>query len=323
MAFAERFPEGIWDPIEGYEKTGAFSADGVNDTKLVLHRTQGDSYPRSTYRNGGGVPHWTILHNGTCYTHYDINQYSRALLNLRGGVQTNLDEALQVEIVGFTGNDMEPEQAATLGRLIDWCLANTSLKNIWLGGDPSKGRRLTNTQWDDNSGIVPHLKVPENNHTDTITNHDWLILKGETPATPKETDTMTLFHLAPNTVIKRTVPLAKEMLAAALQKELNTHLGHLGSPLRIDGYFGNGTEVRVKLAQAALGITADGVWGNESHTALQAYINRRNTRPTPPPAAAIPSGPNPATAKKLLAEYKTARSDADEILDDLITELLH
>ena len=321
MPFAERFPEGIWDPIEGYEKTGAFSADGVNDTKFVLHRTQGDSYPLSTYRKGGGVPHWTILH---------INQFSRALLNLRGGVQTNLDEALQVEIVGFTGNDMRPEQAATLGRLILWALENTGLQNVWLGGDPSIKNKLTFSEWDNGSGFIPHWFVPENNHHDTITHNDWLYLKaiisGETPP-PKE-KSMSIFNKPAGYVIRRTVPIKRDMYAESLQRELNTQMGWLGAPLTIDGYFGSATEVRVKKVQTALAVTDDGLWGDGSHTALRRYVEAKATLletpvPVTPPAPAPASDvSNSAAVKKLLEDIEENMTVALKDVNDLISKLL-
>ncbi len=182
------FGDAIRDPIEPWAFTGPFASDNTtNDTKLVVHRTQGNSYPRTTYVSGGGVPHWTISHSGKTYQHYPINQYSRALLNLAGGVQTNLDQALQVELVGFTGKDMDPAQLAAFVRLKDWVVEQTGMPDIWLGGDPSDGPKLTRTEWDNGTGIIPHLKVPENNHTDTITRADWQKIRSAKMVDPTAT----------------------------------------------------------------------------------------------------------------------------------------
>jgi peptidoglycan hydrolase-like protein with peptidoglycan-binding domain len=345
MVFIPRFPDATWDPISPYTKTGAFKVDKQDDTKFVIHRTQGDSYPRSTYKRGGGIPHWTILHDGKCYQHYEINQFSRALLNLRGGVQTNLDSALQVELVGFTGDDMNPAQLATLGKLILWCFANTSLKNVWLGGDPSQPNKLTNSQWDTGSGMTPHWFVPENNHHDTINHHDWIVLKAilrgqrPPPATPpKETDTMTIFTKPAGYVIRRTAPLSYDEYAKGLQRELNRQMGQLGGPLAIDGMFGAATERRVVEAQTALGVTADGLWGDASHMALIAFVDARTADviafpdpgPIPPrdslPSSAHPAGsnltgPNFAAVKNLLEDLEEASANQLELIQDLIAEL--
>ena len=281
------FPAAIKDPIVPWTTTGAFANDAnTNDTKFVVHRTQGDSYPRSTYARGGGVPHWTILHSGVVYQHYPINQFSRALLNMRGGVQTNLDQALQVELVGFTGRDMSPQQLKSFVMLKDWIVANTSMPDVWLGGDPSQGPKLSRRQWDDGTGIVPHLKVPENNHTDTITRNDWLVVTGQKEAEPMAVFKFPYFQKDSGVLLRKGSAYRREV--KDLQKAVNELAVGVG-PIAVDGGFGPATERGVKALQSTLGVSGDGVWGDGSHEALRARVYAK-------PVAVAPVVPVPEPA---------------------------
>ena len=164
-----KFPQAIWDPIIQWP-TGPM-IDKIN-LKVVWHMTQGSSYPRSTYVAGGGVPHFTILTTGVIYQHYSSTDYSRALLNLPGGVTTNHDGAIQVEVVGFAGTPITVAQASAVRALSRW-LGNQGVPGRWMNGAPTKRKhdrhgqvKLSNVAWDNGSGHCGHSDVPENNHWD-------------------------------------------------------------------------------------------------------------------------------------------------------------
>ena len=165
-----RYPQAHWDPIAPWATTGGMT--DLKNLKVVWHTTQGWTYPRSTYAATGGIPHFTIDRDGKVYQHYLLNQFSRALLNLPGGVQTNLDGAIQIEIVGFAGKETTRAQRKSIRRLSAWLTAQ-GVPGRWMNGAPTKRKhdregqvKLSMTQWDDGSGHCGHSDVPENNHWD-------------------------------------------------------------------------------------------------------------------------------------------------------------
>ncbi len=166
MALPKRIPGAIWKPYSKWP-TGAL-LDAIN-LKVVYHTTQGSGAGAlAWYNTSGGIPHGTIVENGDLYQHYECDQHSRALLNLRGGVQTNLDGAIQFEIAGFAGQEVTQAQRDTLTELTAW-LVSHQIPAVWLNGAPVNGRnvaRLSNAEWDHGSGFCGHIDVPENNHVD-------------------------------------------------------------------------------------------------------------------------------------------------------------
>jgi len=166
----DHLPNARWDPIAPWATTGPMR-DLVH-LKVVWHTTQGSSYPRTTYERTGGVPHYTIDRDGTIYQHYRNSHYSRALLNLPGGVETNLDGAIQVEIVGYAGEKVTKAQRASITRLSAFFTAE-GIPGVWLNGAPTKTKhrlvgveKMSLVRWDFGSGHCGHIDVPENNHWD-------------------------------------------------------------------------------------------------------------------------------------------------------------
>ena len=166
----DRYFRAVQDPIEGWTNTGNYT-DTLN-LKVVWHKTVGGHYPRATYVTGGGIPHFTIDQDGTVYQHYSLNQFSRALRNLWGGVQTNLDGAIQIELVGYPGKGSPKAQRKAMKQLSRW-LFKKGVPGQWLNGAPTyakymqvRQQKLTNSAWSNGSGHCGHIDVPENDHWD-------------------------------------------------------------------------------------------------------------------------------------------------------------
>lgn len=160
------YPEALWRPVPGWTTTGPLS--DTQHWKIVYHKTQGDGDPFSTYQRTGGIPDLTLHKDGQFDQHYTFNRYSRALRNLWGGVQTNLDGVIQIEIVGWVDLPMTAPQVAALVAFVQWA-TRLGVAPGWLNGPPITGRsvpRLSFDAWDNGSGHCGHIDVPENNHTD-------------------------------------------------------------------------------------------------------------------------------------------------------------
>lgn len=159
--------------------------------KGVLHTTEGGSLP--SYDGGSKAPHFTALPDRATrtvrvYQHYDTARPSRALANAAGGVQTNNDGVIQIELVGTC----DARTAAAHPSWIYWAQAPywaldpvrdlmawvedehgipaVSTPRPWLPGGQGYGAktpaRMTQTEWDRFSGWAGHMHVPENLHSD-------------------------------------------------------------------------------------------------------------------------------------------------------------
>jgi hypothetical protein len=164
------YPGAIWDPINPWATTG-YNQD-IDNPKVVWHTTQGSSYPRSTYVQGGGVPHYTIDRDGNVFQHYHNTHYSRALLNLSGGVETNKDGAIQIEIVGFAGKPVTRAQRAAIRELSEF-FTKSGIPGRWMNDAPTIEKyrqvgldKMSPLGWDHGSGHCGHSDVPENDHWD-------------------------------------------------------------------------------------------------------------------------------------------------------------
>ena len=132
-------------------------------------------------------PHFTInLDNGEVRQHSPMNRAARALRNASGGVQTNRDGVIQIEIIGTCDKsfarkhgypylpDMTDEMAGRLKWLLQKICAaipaiplTTSV--AWKSYPSSYGNssvRMSNSQWTRYKGILGHQHAPENTHGD-------------------------------------------------------------------------------------------------------------------------------------------------------------
>jgi hypothetical protein len=143
--------------------------------KVVHHTTEGSTYAgaRSAYQAHKSDPHFTVA-GDDILQHIDTELAARALKNRPGGVETNRDSAVQIEIVGFAGR---PKDAATLrsvARLCRWLEAEHGIPQRWPNGRPQAstnghdpgGHNRNAMAWDTESGHYGHSQVPENDHWD-------------------------------------------------------------------------------------------------------------------------------------------------------------
>jgi hypothetical protein len=153
--------------------------------KGVLHTTETTGLPG--YSGGSMAPHFTVVPNLSTrtvkiYQHFDTRRPSRALVDLSGGVQTNNDGVVQIELAGTCSTSgpglfwpTAPEWALDPVReLLGWINADRGIPLVgpprgWLSYPASYGRsavRMTPTEWDNFAGWCGHQHVPENDHGD-------------------------------------------------------------------------------------------------------------------------------------------------------------
>src|SRR5688572_1148620 len=166
--------------------------------KVVWHTTETTGWPG--YDGGSKAPHYTVRPDFRARTmlwrqHFPDHVNARAMRNEPGGVQTNLDGALQVEIVG-TCDETRRWSAEVLRSwdLDDWMVEGLAMfaawahrehdvplvaPSLWLAyGKDSRapGRvpasygnspaRMTGRTWDRFRGHCGHQHAPENSHGD-------------------------------------------------------------------------------------------------------------------------------------------------------------
>jgi hypothetical protein len=164
-------PFATWKPISG--GVGAYTSGPF---KIVHHTTEGASASGafSTYKERRNDPHFTI-ENDVIYQHVDTNVAARSLRNATGGVQTNRESAVQIEVVGFAHLPKDGRALISLARLCRWIEEQHSVQPIWPNGlpvvatkdgkDPGGHNRDPDT-WDKVGGHYGHCSVPENTHWD-------------------------------------------------------------------------------------------------------------------------------------------------------------
>ena len=152
---------------------------------LMLHTTEGFGWPG--YQGGATAPNLTFWPGKGWRQHFPINRSSRALVNKAGGVQTNTQGVVQVELVGTCdpssvvrrlGGVYWPEatdsQLKPLAEFVAWMSREWGLPVEstvkWVAYPKSSanggGQRLTGKQWEAYSGILGHEHAPENLHGD-------------------------------------------------------------------------------------------------------------------------------------------------------------
>jgi hypothetical protein len=152
--------------------------------KVVIHCTEGTGWPG--YSGGASAPHLTckVGDDGRLdwRQHFSLDRSARALRNPAGGVQTNLDGVIQVEIVGtcdrsasFRAKTLRmwelPDGVITdLGWFLGWCHEEFGIPltapTTWPRYPSNDSARLTAGQWNEFEGVCGHLHVPENTHQD-------------------------------------------------------------------------------------------------------------------------------------------------------------
>lgn len=209
-----------------------FGGDNMEVNVVCLHTTEGTTLP--DYNGGSVAPNLTAVPDFTAkklkwYQHFEIDVSSRALVNLRGGVETNTNNICQVELVG-TCDPATHKQWAASGRnhiywpeAPDWALAGVAdflrwmkqnhsvpltAAKTWLPYPKSSGNssaRMSNSEWNAFRGVCGHMHVPENEHGDpgAIDIGDLMTLAGKpaTSATYEPFPGEAWFKKAPNSQI--------------------------------------------------------------------------------------------------------------------------
>lgn len=143
--------------------------------KGVLHTTEGTSASGAigAFKSNNSWPHFLVDYSGKVWQFVDTDKAARALRNLTGGVETNRDMAIQIEVVGFAGQPTNHPavQMAALKELMRWIEADSGVKPIGPGrafasAYGQNNLRFTNSQWDNFNGWCGHCHVPENTHWD-------------------------------------------------------------------------------------------------------------------------------------------------------------
>lgn len=171
-----------------------YGGDLMEVNTCVLHTTEGRSLP--SYGGGSSAPNLTAVPDFTIqklrwYQHFDIDRSSRALVNLAGGVETNTNNVVQVELVGTCDPATHSSWTKSGYQHIywpqapDWALRDLAAFLAWVHDEhgvplsgPSKwpayptsygtsgGQRMSGSQWDAFRGVCGHMHVPENVHGD-------------------------------------------------------------------------------------------------------------------------------------------------------------
>src|SRR5262245_5582635 len=165
-----RCPFAEWMPISG--PSGSYTGGPY---KIVHHTTEGSSAQGAfaAFRTNRSDPHFTV-DSTKIYQHIETDKAARALRNPPGGVETNRDSAIQIEVVGFA---QRPKVLATLKnvqRLCNWLEATHGIPKVWPNGLPKPavngrdpgGHNRNAANWDQKGGHYGHSQVPENTHWD-------------------------------------------------------------------------------------------------------------------------------------------------------------
>lgn len=140
----------------------------------VIHTTQGGSYAgaKGSYVRNRSAPHFTIGLQGL-WQHIPLDRAARALQNPPGGVHTNLQSAIQVEVIHLAENPWPDQLVEALRELMIWVEDQTGIKPWAPGQFPGPDGYGVRTPWRMQAeswlrfdGWCGHSMVPENLHWD-------------------------------------------------------------------------------------------------------------------------------------------------------------
>ena len=167
-----RCPFAVFDQIPGTTTAGSYVSGPF---KIVHHTTEGSTFQsaRATFKLNNDAPHFTV-DSTTIHQHIDTDQGSRALRNAPGGVETNRDSAIQIEMVGFAGQPKDEETLMQVARLCRWIEETHGVPQVWPNGFPRpphngkdpEGHNRNAANWNNVGGHYGHSQVPENTHWD-------------------------------------------------------------------------------------------------------------------------------------------------------------
>lgn len=163
-------PFAIWQPISG--PSGSYLGGPF---KIVHHTTEGSTAAGAmdAFRANRSDPHFTV-DDTRIVQHINTDEAARALRNESGGVQTNRDSAIQIELVGFAHLPKSRAALANVARLCRWLEQQHGIPTVWPAGLPRParnghdpgGHNRSAAIWDNQGGHYGHCHVPENTHWD-------------------------------------------------------------------------------------------------------------------------------------------------------------
>ncbi|WP_295583698.1 N-acetylmuramoyl-L-alanine amidase [uncultured Lamprocystis sp.] len=155
--------------------SGAVGSYTGGPFKIVHHTTEGPSAAGAfaAFENNRSDPHFTV-DSATIYQHIDTNKAARSLRNASGGVQTNRDSAIQIEVVGFAGKAKSRATLLNVAKLCRWIEGEHGVPRDWPNGLPKPstnghdpgGHNRNAANWNSLGGHYGHSQVPENTHWD-------------------------------------------------------------------------------------------------------------------------------------------------------------
>lgn len=288
-----------------------FGGDPMQVNVVVVHTTEGRTLP--DYGGGASAPNLTAVPDLAAkklkwYQHFDIETSSRALVNLRGGVETNTMNVCQVELTGTcdptTHRKWGTAQHIYWPEAPDWALRDVAEFLAWMHeqhGVPLSGptswpayptsyanggkQRMSGEAWEEFRGVCGHMHVPENVHGDPgAIDFPRLIALAKsaasTPSTPVTEPSKPKVSLAHVVAAARKDPAAAQghttHKAEVLLVERALKAEGLLSAQYVDGSFGSKTisaYARWQRSPAGGGFTgdaADGIPGKASLKLLAA-----------------------------------------------------
>lgn len=229
--------------------------------KIVLHTTEGGSWPG--YNGGGNAPHFTVHRGGRIRQHIDTAYSAKALVNRRGGVETNNDGCIQIEFIGscdrayakrhklFFVEDATDEDFEGLAKVLAWIhqehgVVLSTRDLVWSDTNAAYAtapQRMSFKEWRDFTGVCGHAHVPENDHWD-----------------PGKMDVDRVLVLARRLLSGGGVPAGGASAPAARPSS---------GKLAVDGRWGQAT---TRALQKRLKVTQDGRAGSDTWKALQRLV---------------------------------------------------
>ena len=148
--------------------------------KFLIHTTEGGSIAGavSAYQKNNSWPHLTVDarvgRTPEICGHLDLDVPARSLRNMAGGVQTNTDGVIQIEVVGSASNPAAIDWS-WIGREVVGPICRTLgiplVSGVaWVPYPASYGinarQRLSAAAWTSYRGVLGHQHAPENDHGD-------------------------------------------------------------------------------------------------------------------------------------------------------------
>ena len=160
---------GGWHPEATRNQVkAALSWSDRGEPKGLLHTTEGYGLP--TYSNS--QPHFTILpESGNLWQHVPILGGSYSLENRAGGVETNRDNVIQIEIIAFAARTPQLSEQAldNIADLMRWVEKHHGVprkSSVDFIPSASGASRLSGPAFDAYSGWLGHQHAAEQSHWD-------------------------------------------------------------------------------------------------------------------------------------------------------------